>query len=104
MLKFKPPFDPGETKDYSPDWTKEMDDSGDTIQTATATIVTPNTGLSVGATTVDVTGKKVVIWFTASNATLLNALIGQVIIISHTVNTTGGRVLNRRIGLKIMRN
>lgn len=101
MIKPQPPFDPNETKDYTIDWSEEMDAYSDTVQTANFTVSTSNSGLGVASSSVDATGKFATMWLTASNLTQLNAMIGSSVLIDHTITTSGGRTLNETISLRI---
>lgn len=101
MIKPQPPFDPNETKDYTIDWTNEMDAFSDTIEEASFVVSTPNSGLGVVSTSIDATGKFATMWLTADNLTELNAMVGSNVLIDHTVTTNGGRILNETVSLKI---
>lgn len=106
MIKLQPPFDPNETKDYTINWTDELDAYSDTIKDmqndgASFIVLTQNSGLSVVSTSIDSTSKKAVVWLTASNITQLNALVGSSVLLDHTIKTSGGRTLNETISLKI---
>lgn len=101
MIKSLPPFDPNETKDYAINWTDEMEAYSDTIETTTFDVITVDSGLSVAAFSVAADQKRAVVWLTADNLTQLNAKVGSSVLIDHTITTTGGRVLNETISLKI---
>lgn len=101
MLRWTPPFDPEETKNYARDWTSEMNEVQDTILTATFTVETPNTGLGVVDTIIDATNKIATAWFCADNLTTLRTKAGSMVIINHKITTNGGRTYVERIGLKI---
>ena len=101
MLKWVAPFDPDETKDYSRNWTEEMDGISDTILSSQFVVITVDSGLAVASTSIDPSGKITIVWFTTSNITQLRALRGTTILLDHTITTSGGRIYNETIGLKI---
>lgn len=94
-------FDPKDEKDFTVDWTAEMEKYADIITGATFTVDTVETGLEITQSGVDQDGMKTVVWLKAADMPLLESLIGTTVEIDHTVETRDNRVLNRLLGLKI---
>ena len=94
-------FDPDETKDYTADWTQEMDARADTLTSSTFTVNTATYGLTIQASAIAAGNKKTIVWFIADDKPKLLTFAGTSVPIEHTVTTSGGRTLNRTLGLKI---
>ena len=101
MLKWVAPFDPNEKKDYSRDWTAEMDFINDTISVVDFDVITPDSGVGVASSSIDASGKIAVVWFLSDDLVKTRALNGTTILIDHTITTSGGRIYNETLGLKI---
>lgn len=99
--KWQEPFDPDETKNYSREWNNEMDATQDTIVQSSFVIETPDTGIGVVDTSVDATGKIAILWLASTDKPLTRTKAGSIVLLNHTIVTTGGRTYNERIGLKI---
>ena len=94
-------FDPEETKDYTANWTQEMDARDDSLTSAIFEVDTATYGLTVQTSSVDASTKKAIVWLTADDKVKLLTYAGMIVPIDHTVTTSGGRTLNRLLGLKI---
>lgn len=100
-VKLVAPFDFAETKDYAIDWSAEMNKTSDELATVDFEMITPLTGLGIASSDIDATKKFARIWFTTEDAVLLQARIGETVLIDHTVTTLGGRTLNQTVKLSI---
>lgn len=103
-LRWEAPFDPDEVKDYTRDWTAEMDARSDTL--ASVSFELPADAVAAGLTVQDAvrdsTNKKAIAWFVSSNPALtLSSLGGTRVPVDHTIVTAGGRTLNETILLRV---
>jgi len=98
------PYDPAEKKDYSRDWTLELEATGDTLSAVNFTLpqVAIDAGLTVVVAVTAAANMKAVVWFDCNDAAAcLAALGGQKIDIVHAVTTTSGRELKETLRLRI---
>lgn len=103
-LKFIAPFRPTERKDYTCDWSAEMSDTSDTITTATFTLPqsAADGGLEIFTSQVSTDGTKAVMWLKSNDPDLTRlTVLGQNIVITHTIETVYGRHLTQTLQIKV---
>lgn len=105
-LRFDPikaAYDPDEIKDFTRDWTAEMDATEDTI--AQAFFVLPQSALDasleVMASSISQDGKRAIMWLRTTDPVAARDLLGTKVAIDHTVQTAGGRTLNETLILTV---